>query len=432
MLPASEPSNAGLSRGARRYALFVLAVVYMFNFVDRQILSILLPAIRDEFQVGDTILGLLTGTAFALFYVILGIPIARLADRVNRRNLIALAVAVWSGMTALSGFAANIWQLTLARVGVGIGEAGCSPPAHSMIADYYPPEQRSSAMGFYTLGISAGVMLAYLAGGWVAQNIGWRAAFLIVGVPGLILALVVRFTVREPERGASEQRKDSGEQPQLMLVARFLFARRSFIYMAVAAGLSSFVGYAMVNFLPSFIVRSFGMQVATLGLWLGLIYGIAGGCGFFLGGYIADHLGRSGHRRALSFIALAVFLTVFFHAAVFLSTSAFWCLCLLVIPSVTANLYLAPVLSQTQSLVSLRMRAVASSFVLLIINVIGLAMGPPVTGFISDALEPTLGVESMRYSLLIVSTVLLPLAAWCYFQAGKTIEDDLQRAHEHD
>jgi len=421
MLPASEPSNAGLSRGARRYALFVLAVVYMFNFVDRQILSILLPAIRDEFQVGDTILGLLTGTAFALFYVILGIPIARLADRVNRRNLIALAVAVWSGMTALSGFAANIWQLTLARVGVGIGEAGCSPPAHSMIADYYPPEQRSSAMGFYTLGISAGVMLAYLAGGWVAQNIGWRAAFLIVGVPGLILALVVRFTVREPERGASEQRKDSGEQPQLMLVARFLFARRSFIYMAVAAGLSSFVGYAMVNFLPSFIVRSFGMH-----------YGIAGGCGFFLGGYIADHLGRSGHRRALSFIALAVFLTVFFHAAVFLSTSAFWCLCLLVIPSVTANLYLAPVLSQTQSLVSLRMRAVASSFVLLIINVIGLAMGPPVTGFISDALEPTLGVESMRYSLLIVSTVLLPLAAWCYFQAGKTIEDDLQRAHEHD
>lgn len=432
MLATSEPSNAGLSQGARRYALVVLAVVYMFNFVDRQILSILLPAIRDEFQVGDTVLGLLTGTAFALFYVILGIPIARLADRVNRRNLIALAVAVWSGMTALSGFAANIWQLTLARVGVGIGEAGCSPPAHSMIADYYPPEQRSSAMGFYTLGISAGIMLAYLAGGWVAQNIGWRAAFLIVGVPGLLLALVVRFTIREPERGASEKRQDSGEQPQLMLVARFLLSRRSFLYMSVAAGLSAFVGYAMINFLPSFIVRSFGMQVAELGFWLGIIYGIAGGFGFFMGGFLADHLGRSGHRRALSFIGLAVFVTVFFNVAVFLSTSAFWCLCLLVMPTVTSNVYLAPVLSQTQSLVSLRMRAVASSFVLLIINVIGLAMGPPVTGFISDALEPTLGVESMRYSLLIVSTVLLPLAAWCYFQAGKTIEDDLQRADEHD
>ncbi len=432
MQQASETSSGGLSRGARRYALVVLAVVYMFNFVDRQILSILLPAIRDEFQVGDTVLGLLTGTAFALFYVILGIPIARLADRVNRRNLIAVAVAVWSGMTALSGFAANIWQLTLARVGVGIGEAGCSPPAHSMIADFYPPEKRSSAMGFYTLGISAGIMLAYLAGGWVAQNIGWRAAFLIVGVPGLLLALIVRFTVQEPKRGASEQRQDSGEQPQLMLVARFLFSRRSFLYMSVAAGLSAFVGYAMINFLPSFIVRSFGMQVAELGFWLGIIYGIAGGFGFFMGGYLADHFGRSGHRRALSFIALAVFVTTFFNVAVFLSTSVFWCLCLLVLPTVTSNVYLAPVLSQTQSLVSLRMRAVASSFVLLIINVIGLAMGPPVTGFISDALEPSLGSESMRYSLLIVSTVLLPLAAWCYFQAGKTIEEDLQRANEHD
>lgn len=187
----NEPVSGGISRGARRYALAVLAVVYMFNFVDRQILAILLPSIREEFQVGDTVLGLLAGTAFALFYVILGIPIARLADRWNRRNLIAVAVAVWSAMTALSGLAANIWQLTLARIGVGVGEAGCSPPAHSMIADLYPPEQRSSAMGFYTLGISAGVMLAYLAGGWVVQNMGWREAFFIIGLPGLLLALIV-------------------------------------------------------------------------------------------------------------------------------------------------------------------------------------------------------------------------------------------------
>ena len=177
-----------ISTAARRYALAVLAVVYMFNFIDRQILAILLPAIRDEFLVSDTILGLLAGTAFALFYATLGVPIALLADRWNRRNLIALALAVWSGMTALSGLAANIWHLALARIGVGIGEAGCSPPAHSMIADLYPPEQRSTAMGFYTLGISAGIMIAYLAGGWVAQNIGWREAFLIVGVPGEMAA----------------------------------------------------------------------------------------------------------------------------------------------------------------------------------------------------------------------------------------------------
>jgi len=429
---STSQAKSGIGSAARRYAMVVLAIVYMFNFVDRQILSILLPAIRDEFQVGDTVLGLLAGTAFALFYVILGVPIAQLADRVNRRNLIAAAVAVWSGMTALSGLAANIWHLVLARVGVGIGEAGCSPPAHSMIADLYPPERRSSAMGFYTLGISAGIMLAYLAGGWVAQNIGWREAFFIVGIPGLLLALVVRFTLTEPQRGASEQRTDSGKPPTLLLVATFLLARRSFLYMAVAAGLSAFVGYAVINFMPSFIVRSFSMDVAVLGFWLGLIYGIAGGFGFFMGGYFADHFGRNNHRSALAFIGLAQAVSAILFAAVFLAPTVTWCLILLVVPAVTSNFYLAPVLSQTQSLVSLRMRAVASSLVLLIINVIGLALGPPVTGLISDVLEPGFGDESMRYSLLIVSVLLLPAAAWCYYQAGRSIDGDLQRADEHD
>jgi len=428
----TEPIVSSITPGVRRYALVVLAVVYMFNFVDRQIMAILLPAIREEFQLGDAALGLLAGTAFALFYVTLGVPIGRLADRVNRRNLIAVAVAVWSVMTALSGLAANIWQLTLARVGVGIGEAGCSPPAHSMIADYYPPERRSAAMGIYTLGISAGIMLAYLAGGWVVQNIGWREAFFIVGVPGLLLALIVRFTIPEPQRGASEQRLDSGSQPTLRVVTKFLLARRSFLYMAIAAGLSAFVGYAVITFMPSFIDRSFGIGIAVVGFWLGLIYGIAGGFGFYFGGYLADRIGRNGHRKAMSFIAFATIAAVPFFLGVFLSSSLVACMALLIIPSVISNFYLAPVLSQTQSLVSLRMRAVASSLVLLIINVIGLAMGSPVTGFISDKLQPYYGPESMRYALLIVSVVMLPIAAWCYFQAGKSIEQDLQRANEHD
>ena len=410
----------------------VLAIVYMFNFVDRQILAILLPAIRDEFQVGDTVLGLLTGTAFALFYVTLGIPIAQVADRFNRRNLIAIALAVWSGMTALSGLAANIWHLSLARIGVGIGEAGCSPPAHSMIADLYPPEKRSAAMGFYTLGISVGVMLAYLAGGWVVENIGWREAFFVVGVPGLLLALIVRLTVPEPARGASEQRVDSGRLPGFMTVLQFLASRRSFLFMAVAAGLNAFVGYAIINFMPSFIDRSFTIGIAALGFWLGIIYGIAGGAGFFGGGYLADHIGRTGHRRALRFIGIAMLVTAVLNVSVFLATTVFWVLVFLVIPSITSNFYLAPVLSQTQSLVSLRMRSVASAIMLLVINVIGLAIGPPVTGLISDILEPGFGQESMRYSLLIVSTVLLPLAAWCYWQAGQSIEEDLARAQEHD
>ena len=425
----SEPV---ISIATRRYALVILAIVYMFNFIDRQILAILLPAIRDEFGVADVWLGFLSGTAFAMFYIILGIPLARYADRHNRRNLIALAVALWSGMTALCGVAGNFVQLALARIGVGVGEAGCSPPAHSMIADLYPPEQRSTAMGVYTIGISVGIMLAFLLGGWVVQNIGWREAFFVVGLPGLLLALVVRFTVVEPPRGHSEGREAVSEQPPFLRTLRFLWRRPSFAHMTIAAGLSSYVGYSVVNFLPSFLVRSFGMPASQVGLYLGLIVGIIGGAGFFLGGYIADHLGQTDHRRALRFIGLTVLLTAIPYAVVFLSNS--WQIALLVftIPALTANVYLAPVLSQAQSLVSLRMRAMASAIALLIINVIGLALGPPITGLVSDLLAPQFGEESMRYSLLAVTSIVLPWAAWHYVRAGRTIDADLDRAAEHD
>ncbi len=425
-----EPQE--ISTAARRYALVILAIVYMFNFIDRQILAILLPAIREEFGVSDAWLGFLTGPAFAMFYIILGIPIARYADRHNRRNLIALAVAVWSGMTALSGTVANFVQLALARVGVGIGEAGCSPPAHSMIADLYPPEKRATAMGVYTIGISAGIMLAYLAGGWVAQNIGWREAFFVVGLPGLVLALVVRFTVVEPKRGHAEGRAATGQRPPWMETMRFLWTRASFVHMTVAAGLSSFVGYSVINFLPSFLVRSHGMEVATLGLWLGPILGIAGGFGFFIGGYIADHLGKDSHRRALQFIGLTVFLTAVPYAITFLSGSWLVAILWFVIPACTSNVYLAPVLAQAQGLVSLRMRAVTSALALLIINVIGLLLGPQFTGILSTLLEPQFGEEAIRYSLLLVTSVFLPWAAIHYVLAGRTIDADLKRATEHD
>lgn len=427
-----DPVATVMTDGQRRYALGVLAVVYMFNFIDRQILAILLPSIKAEFTVSDTLLGLLTGTAFALFYVSLGVPIARYADRNNRRNLIALAVAIWSGMTAISGAVVSFWQLALARVGVGIGEAGCSPPAHSMIADMYPPERRSAAMGVYTLGISAGIMFAYLAGGWFVENVGWRQTFFAVGLPGLLLALIVRFTIKEPIRGASEQRHDSGAQPTIREVAAFLVRRRSFIYMAVGSGLSSWVGYSIIFNMPSFLVRSFAASPSEIGVWLGLIYGVAGGLGFFLGGYLADRIGQRSHRKALGFLAASTLLATLFNAGVFLSASVFWCLVLLILPSVISNFYLAPVLGQTQSLVSLRMRAVASSLILLVLNVIALLIGQPITGLISDMFAATQGVESMRYALLVISVVALPVAAVCYWLAGRTIERDLARATEKD
>ncbi len=424
---AADRAHA-ITTGAKRYALGVLIVVYTFNFIDRQILAILLPAIKDEFAVDDMVLGFLAGPAFAVLYATLGIPIAFLADRSNRRNLIALALAIWSGMTALSGVANNIFQLALARIGVGIGEAGCSPPAHSMIADLYPPEQRSTAMGLYTLGISGGIMIAYLAGGWVAENIGWREAFFIVGIPGLILALIIRFTIQEPVRGTSENRSDSGDRPGIVAVSRFLLSRKSFLHMAAGAGLASFSGYAFITFYPSFLTRSFSMSLSAVGVYLGLILGIAGGLGFAGGGYIADKIGN--HRQALRAIALSLLCAWVFTFPVYLASSSRMSLMFFIVPAIFSNVYLATTFAQTQSLVPLRMRAVASALILFLINIVGLGLGPQLAGILSDYLAGTFGIESLRYSLLTIGAVLTPWTALHYYLAGQHIERDLARVDE--
>lgn len=430
MDPFAPGAAPAINVSGRRYVLALLVVVYTFNFIDRQILAILLPAIQAEFGITDSVLGFLAGSAFALFYATLGVPIALLADRWNRRNLIALALAVWSGMTALSGAAANVMQLALARIGVGIGEAGCSPPAHSMISDLYPPRQRSTAMGIFTLGISGGIMIAYLAGGWVAQNIGWREAFLIVGIPGLVLALLVRFTIDEPVRGQSEGKQDTSERAGVVAVARFLLQRRAFLHLAVGSGLAAFGGYAVVSFFPTFLYRSHGMSLSEIGVYLGLILGIAGGLGFAGGGYVADRLGRRNQKYALWGVAAATIIGWLFLVPVYLVDSPYVAFAFFVVPAIFSNFYLATTLAQIQGLVRLRMRAVASALLLFILNTIGLGLGPQLTGVLSELLGPSFGNESMRYSLLIVACVVSPWAAWHYFAAGKHIEYDLSRADE--
>ena len=415
---------------SRSYVLGLLVVVYTFNFIDRQILAILLPAIRTEFGVNDTILGFLAGSAFALFYATLGVPIALIADRWNRRNLIALSLAIWSGMTALSGVAGNIVHLTLARIGVGIGEAGCSPPAHSMISDLFGPKERSTAMGIFTLGISGGIMIAYLAGGWVAENIGWREAFLIVGVPGLFLAVLVRFTIDEPVRGQSEGKSDSSARAGVLTVARFLIGRRSFLHLAMGSGLASFIGYAVISFFPTFLYRSHAMNVSEIGVYLGIIIGIAGGVGFAGGGYVADRLGRRGARYSLIGVVAATMLAWLFHLPVFLVGNPYLALGLFIVPTVFANFYLATTFAQVQGLVGLRMRAVASALLLFILNSVGLGLGPLFAGMLSDMFEGSFGADSMRYSLLCLAFVAGPWSAWHYFAASRHIEGDLARADE--
>jgi predicted MFS family arabinose efflux permease len=426
----NETHSFTMNRSARRYALGILVVVYTFNFIDRQILAILLPAIKAEFLVDDWVLGFLAGSAFALFYATLGVPIALLADRWNRRNLIAIAVAIWSAMTALSGAAGNIVHLSLARIGVGIGEAGCSPAAHSLISDYYPPKQRSTAMGIFTLGISLGIMIAYLAGGWVAQNIGWREAFFMVGLPGLLLALVVRFTIQEPPRGMSEGKIDSGHRPSVVTVARHLLNRKSFIHLAIGSGLASFGGYAVISFFPSFMIRTHGMSLAEVGLYLGLILGIAGGLGFAGGGYVADKVATRQRKYSLWLVSVATMFAWLFVFPIYLLDNAYWVLVAFVMPAIFSNFYLATTFAQVQGLVGLRMRAVASALLLFLLNIIGLGLGPMSTGILSDLLRESFGDDSLRYSLLIIGVVIGPWSAWHYFVAGRHIEADLDRVDD--
>lgn len=408
----------------------MLVVVYTFNFIDRQILAILLPAIRAEFGVDDWVLGFLAGSAFALFYATLGVPIALIGDRWNRRNLIAIAVAIWSGMTAVSGAAANIVQLAIARIGVGVGEAGFSPPAHSMISDLYPPKERATAMGIFTLGISIGIMLAYLAGGWVAQNIGWRQAFFIVGLPGLLLALIVRFTLEEPVRGLSDNRVDSEHRPGVLEVAKFLSRRRSFIHLAIGSGLAAFNGYAVISFFPSFMARSHGMSIAEIGVYLGLIIGIAGGLGFAGGGYVADRVGTRRQRDALWMVSVATLIAWVFIFPMFLVDNPYLALAILVLPVFFSNFYLATTFAQVQGMVGLRMRAVASALLLFILNIIGLGLGPQLTGVLSDVYREAFGNESLRFSMLTLGAIVSPWSAIHYFLAGRHIEADLARAEE--
>ena len=412
------------SQSVRNYALGILVIVYTFNFIDRNILSILLQSIKTDLNLSDTSLGLLSGFAFAAFYATLGIPIAKYADRGNRRNLISISLAIWSLMTAISGLAQNFLHLLLARIGVGIGEAGCSPPAHSMISDYFPANKRSTALGIYSLGIPFGIMFGLFAGGWIDEMFGWRAAFFIVGVPGILIAILFRFTVKEPIRGQAEGKVASENQPTIYETISYLLRKKTFRHLAFAASLAAFVGYGGINWLPSFFQRSYGMPSSDVGWYLGLILGLPGGLGIFLGGYLSDYFGSKDVRGSLWIAAIAMGVTAPLYYLVYMSPTANTSLLWLIIPVALGNFYQAATFSQTQGVVELKMRSVAAAILLFIINIIGLGFGPSAVGIVSDILQSEYGKESLRYSLLIFAS----LKIWCafhYYMAGRYLKNDL-------
>jgi len=415
------------SRSYTRYVLGVLVVVYVFNFIDRQILNILAPLIKDDLGISNTQIGLLTGLAFGIFYATLGIPIARLADKHSRVTIISVCLAIWSLMTALSGLVQGYWQLLAARIGVGVGEAGGSPPSHSLIADYFPVSERATALGIYALGIPVGILFGNLAGGWIAEFFGWRAAFLLVGIPGILLAILLRLTVREPPRGHSEARVGTQEKVPFPVVLKTMWGFRSFRQLSLGAATQAFVGYGSIAFMPLFLVGSHDMSPGQVGTALGLIIGIAGGLGTFLGGYITDRLGLRDIRWYMWLPGLGFLIAVPVSLGVFYFESIWVILALYVIPAFTTNLYTGPTFGMTQSLAPLAMRASASALLLFIINIIGLVLGPTTVGWLSDLLKELTGMSdglSLRWALALCSLVYL--VSFCnYWLAARHLKGDL-------
>ena len=377
------------SEGYTRWAVILLMFVYTSNFIDRTILATLGQAIKLDLKITDAQLGLLQGIAFALFYTILGIPVARLADRFSRVNILTVCLVVWSGMTALCGVAANFPQLLLFRFGVGVGEAGCSPSAQSLIADYYPPEKRSAALSIYSFGIPLGGMIGAVSGGWIAENLSWRIAFFMVGLPGLILAVVAKLLLREPARGMSEAAGAAGQTgaaPTLMEVLKKLYRNVSFVHITAGATLISFVGYGVGGFSQPYFIRTFHLGLAQVGLVFGVIGGVSAGLGTLVGGFVTDWAGKRDRRWYAWVPGIGFLVALPFYLGAYLAPTWTLAALTLVFPGVFAYTFLGPTFGVMHNLVEPRMRASATALLFFILNLIGLGGGPYFTGLLSDIL----------------------------------------------
>lgn len=429
----SLPADAAAANPALRqrwYALWLLVVVYVFNFIDRQVVSILQDPIKAELGLSDTQLGLLTGLSFALLYATLGIPLAWLADRWNRKRIIAIAIAVWSVMTALCGRATSYPMLFLFRVGVGVGEAGLSPPAQSLISDYFPRERRATALSIYTLGIPIGGVLGVLFGGWLNEFFGWRNAFLAVGLPGLLLSLLVLTTLKEPRRGAMDKLETVAPARSFPAIVRTLWSMKAFRHLALAGSLHALVSYAQLNWNPPFYIRVHGLSTGEVGSWLALI-GVMGGIGTYLGGVLADKLAERDVRWLMWLPAAAILACTPLFVAQYWAPTVIASILVALLPALLTNFDLGPFFGTAQSLVAPRMRASVTAILILIVSLLGLGVGPVLVGRLSDFFAHTLGYEtlSLRFALPIVLLVNV-WAAYHYYRAGRYLRDDLARA-EH-
>jgi MFS family permease len=410
----------------RNYVLAMLTLVYVFNFIDRQLLVILQESIKKELRLSDTQLGLLSGFTFAIFYVTLGIPIARFADKTNRRNTVALSLGLWSLMTACSGLVRNFFQLLMARIGVGVGEAGGSPPAHAMISDYFPVEKRSTALSIYSTGIYFGVLVGYLMGGYLNQHLGWRTAFFVLGIPGIFFSGLFFITIKEPRRGATDSNAGATtESPPFFQVLRLLYSKKTFVFLCMATALHVFCLYGLMNWAPSFLARIHGMKSSEIGALLGPILGFGGAIGSFAGGWLTDHFGKRNKQLYMKIPAYAILLSILFVSGFLFLKNPYISVSCLGFTAFLQSMYLGPSIAISHGLVPASMRALTSAILFLVLNLIGLGFGPLVVGIFSDSLKPSLGVESLRWAMSIVLVVSL-VSATLFFVTAKKMAVDIK------
>ena len=421
-------SNIAISGVTRRLTLTFLLSIFAINFMDRQILAILVEPIKHDLKLSDTQIGMLYGLAFAVLYSTAGIPIARLADRWNRSWIINCSLVLFSVMTAACGLAIGYWQLVIARIGVAIGEGGTNPPSHSIISDLYGVDRRSTAMAIFSLGPHIGIILGFIIGGVIGQYFGWRVAFVSAGVMGFIISLLSFRYLQEPSREWSSAQPV--EAPPISLVVRKLFRYKSMVHLFVGAAVWSTAAYAVIGWLASFLVRSHGLSISVAGTNLALILGLFGGVGTVLGGLLADHLGGRNAAWRLRLVSIAGLVLVLGWPLVLWETRTTHALVLFAIPGALFGFYLGPTFAMVQSLVEPPMRATAAAALLFVINILGLGLGPLAVGALSDALQPTQGLDSLRGALLIVSPIFL-WASYHYYNASGTIDTDLARAHAY-
>ncbi len=407
----------------RAYVLFILVLVYTFNFMDRQIIGILAVPIKADLGLSDTELGLMGGLAFALFYTGLGIPVALLADRFSRTWIMTVALAVWSVMTAASGLAMNFWQLFTARLGVGIGEAGGVAPAYSLIADFFPPAQRARALSIYSFGIPIGSAIGIVFGGVVASLLEWRVAFFIVGLVGILLAPLFRLTIKEPPRGRFDRQRQDTAPPGIKTILRTLWRKPSFWAVSLGASSSSMMGYGMFFWLPSFFVRSFELSLLDASLYFGAVLLVGGLAGIWAGGWLGDRFGHTHRTRYLTIPAIAFLATVPFYIIAIMSNSMLLTFIVLLVPTALGLIWLGPVIAVIQHLVQPNMRATASAVFLFINNLIGIGLGTFAIGLLSDTLAVQFGDESLRYSIL-AGTGFYIIASALFFLAARWVEQD--------